>query len=549
MKHLISCVMCFILFSLCLTAQKNAFELKNGGTKWSFLLWNHNQTFDNQFFYLTVTPPIINGDTIYLFNDCSSRFSEVDGWNYGTSGYNIKKINKTTGSQYWEIQKQYKKIGERKRLSDVKVDDGTLLVTLFDEKAVLSTSWYDGYPGHIVVDRKKGIIIDSNYVDKTDPLTKSLEAIFDNGFGIDYKNRHLYKTDDGYLHRWRIPRLINKYLDEKGRFISTDTIHFPRMNYRVVNSYYNQINDSLFTVLFAKDDTVGWDKRQINLYKYDKEHHLINTYDLTEHLLDTIGIYTYFPITSNNNIWLHSWDDNYFIIERNFEIFAKSRTYTYYLFTNQGEYLDRLDYTVTAEKDNDPNITYAGFWPVVDKINNRLLFFHTRQVNSNANSFFEILTRDGDTLRTIKKVDVENKNDHLKVYHSKMMDNGDILIYFEQFEVYGNFNIGFDFPRWYGWAMIDGAKMGIVSSTDDIYSVRQPFMLFPNPTSSTLQIMTDADYDHVVIHSTSGKIIKQETVSDGAVNVSSLPNGTYVCTLMKGGSIISSGVKFVKVGK
>jgi len=87
-----------------------------------------------------------------------------------------------------------------------------------------------------------------------------------------------------------------------------------------------------------------------------------------------------------------------------------------------------------------------------------------------------------------------------------------------------------------------------MSSAHDI-TLTSPFILYPNPTSSTLQIVTDADYDHVLIHSTDGKITKQETVSDGAVNVSSLPDGSYVCTLIKGGSIISSGVKFVKVGK
>lgn len=101
-----------------------------------------------------------------------------------------------------------------------------------------------------------------------------------------------------------------------------------------------------------------------------------------------------------------------------------------------------------------------------------------------------------------------------------------------------------------GWGYlikIEAEELGITTGTQD-QVVRERVSLFPNPTSSTLQIVTDAEYDHVLIQSTDGKIIKQMTASDGAVNVSSLPNGTYVCTLIKSGRIITSGAKFVKVG-
>ena len=95
---------------------------------------------------------------------------------------------------------------------------------------------------------------------------------------------------------------------------------------------------------------------------------------------------------------------------------------------------------------------------------------------------------------------------------------------------------------------IEAEELGIATRTQD-QVIRERFSLFPNPTSSTLQIVTDAEYDHVLIQSTDGRIIKRMTVSDGAVNVSSLPNGTYICTLIKGSRTISSGVKFVKMGK
>ncbi len=135
---------------------------------------------------------------------------------------------------------------------------------------------------------------------------------------------------------------------------------------------------------------------------------------------------------------------------------------------------------------------------------------------------------------------------------AKQARNGDLLVelgvLFDSVTIQGSKAVFNDDPEWGYLIKIEGQELGIATGTQD-QVIRERVSLFPNPTSSTLQIVTDMDYDHVLIHSTDGKITMQETVNDSAVNVSSLPDGTYVCTLIKGGNIITSGVKFVKVGK
>ena len=179
---------------------------------------------------------------------------------------------------------------------------------------------------------------------------------------------------------------------------------------------------------------------------------------------------------------------------------------------------------------------------MADVVNKRILLTHSRQNKMSESTFFELFASDGDTIKRVKRIEVEGSSDHFRTDMPLMMANGDILLYIAQFE--------WRKPgQFFSWIMLDGAKMGIVSSTDEVESVRQPFVLYPNPTSSNIHILTDIEYDHVMIQSIDGAITKHVINSDTSIDTSSLPNGTYVCTLIKGGSIISSGVKFVKVGK
>ena len=134
------------------------------------------------------------------------------------------------------------------------------------------------------------------------------------------------------------------------------------------------------------------------------------------------------------------------------------------MFDSDGNFLDRLDYTLRDGIDN-ANIEYGWLRPMADVVNKRILLTHSRQNKMSESTFFELFASDGDTIKRVKRIEVEGSSDHFRTDMPLMMANGDILLYVAQFEWRkpGPF---------FSWIMLDGAKMGIVSSTDEVESVR-----------------------------------------------------------------------------
>lgn len=93
--------------------------------------------------------------------------------------------------------------------------------------------------------------------------------------------------------------------------------------------------------------------------------------------------------------------------------------------------------------------------------------------------------------------------------------------------------------------LFDFENLGIVTSIKN-HTILSDFTFFPNPSSSTVEIKSDAEYDETIIYNLDGKILLKEINNNNTIDVSSLANGTYLCELKKDGKVMSSKVKFVK---
>ncbi|MCZ2101959.1 MAG: hypothetical protein LC107_10535 [Chitinophagales bacterium] len=293
-----------LLFSILscstLLAQQNLpLKFQSDEIKWSELCWMDGLDSDDQRLYLPIQPIIVE-DTIYLFKNFY-KTKKLDNIYYGECGYMVKKLNIKSGEKYWELQRVYLEFRNRKIISHSKLSGNNIEVVLYDEINSTGTTWAQSFPAHIVIDSKSGIIIDSNYVNKTDPdLFKLSSRGWDTFIRlIGNSEPTTLKREYGYaqLSRGNTFRKI----DHSGYLISIDTVEFPSLKYNAATSRLEQVqNDSIWMIITSKIQNNS--AMQVLFSKYDSEMNLDTTYDLSE--------YFSFPISGSK---VFSIDNGYFI--------------------------------------------------------------------------------------------------------------------------------------------------------------------------------------------------------------------------------------------
>lgn len=322
--------------------------------------------------------------------------------------------------------------------------------------------------------------------------------------------------------------------------------------------------------------------------EYYKKINLDNSLNITAR--DTI--YLNLPDFKNENVYLgfRKYGDEYcsFDIKKGYLPEHKSRYYNLYFWDEGFNITDSIPQIKLEQLFDDLPNSYG-----IDYFDDQRLLISTTSKNINGENVNKIIEidRQGNLLNTYPLINrsypIYNKSDNCTVLLSHFKDDTNrygVLMYsacdsnqlnIESYPIAPNLNIFTEngiitednnilittlqfkdtiingnrrgYYQSVAYSLFKGEKLGLTTSIDDVHSVSQPFMLYPNPTSSTFQIETDVDYDQVMIQSIDGMITKQVITTDMTIDVSSLPHGTYVCTLIKGGRIITSGVKFVKV--
>jgi hypothetical protein len=518
-----------MLLSLSLDGQINLpLKFKDEVVKWTELSWMEGQNGKDQWFTIA-SPPVIEDDTIYLFMNYYQKELE-NNKNYGYCGYVIKKINRVSGVNYWEIKRKYKEYGNRKILSKPKFKANRIEVPLYDEvKATgYSTDWYECYPAHITIDKQNGIIIDSNYVDKANLQLPRFRSFGDYTLAGTTRSPLLLRNDAGYSHfrKW-IGELQVSKISNLGNLIIQDSIEYPEYKFGYWDLRFgNAENDSLWLILLSKSQ--NWSDMQVLFSKYGNDLQLNMTYDVSKHFA--------FPIT---DAALYEFDRDYFIVATNYmDQIAKTEKFSVYLFNRNANFVDSISYTFRPGIDDI--IRYAAIFPIVDRINNRLILSQSRQDKLTESTYFELYANDGDNIKTIKRIEVEGIKDHFRTYFSTMLDNGDILLYCQQFT-----DLSSSGDRWYSWILLDGRKMNIISDTKDVEIVTNKLKLYPNPTLGILKIEHLEFPASIIISDINGCMIKQIKNVENEVNIADLPTGMYIFDIRS--KEISECHKIVKI--
>jgi hypothetical protein len=273
---------------------------------------------------------------------------------------------------------------------------------------------------------------------------------------------------------------------------------------------FEQVENDSFWVLML-NRAQNWADVQVLFSKYDMDLNLNKTVDVSEHIAK--------PITSAGIYFI---DKVYFVIGTNYiDPVAMTDKYHSYLFDNNGQFLDSISYTLRPGIDDI--IRYGWLRPTVDRLNNRLLMSQSRQDKLTESTYFELYTNEGDDIKTVSSIEVEGIKDHFRTYYSTMLDNGNILLYIEQFT-----DPGPSGDRWYSWIMLDGQKMNIVSSTKEIAIATKKLKIHPNPTNSLIHIQGLQEEANVRIQNINSQVIKTVTTTDGQVDISGLSNGLFI---------------------
>jgi hypothetical protein len=522
----------FVIFGFSIKAQENLpLKFQDNIVKWSELSWISTNIKTDQIFENRL-PPIIIQDTIYIFENYIGKSST--GNSIGYAGYLIKKINRLKGEKYWEVVRTYKNGAKRKVISHPTIQNNKVKVALFDEAKSSGTYWDSAYPAQITIDNISGIIIDSNYVNRLDSSIPSFLTI-GGQFGQNTQvNPKFIITDDGYKHRslgvWTNQGLqfgiIDKYLNEDGVVVKFDTTKPLTYPYSVNEFLFFENSQNGLDVIFA-NQSQKWNNKQIRFLKYDDKLDLMIDIDFTEYFTDSIQ---YFGLSNLTN--------DYFILGTQFEDFDRREyEFNYHLFNTAGEFVDKLKFILRDGIDN--GIQYGWIYPIVDKVNERILLTRSKQDTKNESTYFELFASVGDSVQLIKRIEVLGISDHFRTKYGAIMDNGDVLLYIEQF-AWENPNV-----KWYSWIMLDGQKMNIISDTKDIDITSNKLKLYPNPTSSLVKISHLEIPASIKILDMNGNIIKQMNSTANEVDISDLPSGMYIFDIRN--REISERHKIVKV--
>ncbi|HMR89607.1 MAG TPA: T9SS type A sorting domain-containing protein [Saprospiraceae bacterium] len=495
----------FIFCFISLNAQLHLpLKFRNDEAKWVNLNWVEGESKEKQWFDNRV-PPIIVGDTVYTF-------SNYKGSSSNHIGFSVKKINKFSGELYWELQNTNKLQGQRKAISIPLLKESTIDIALFDEAPNPLgpiTDWNHCYPGRISVDRNNGTIVDSVFVNKQDTLLNhSFMSLWDKEVGI---GGNYFLISEGY--RSIFPDLnynVIRDYNEGGILIKADTVFNEFSNF-FQNSRIFPFQDSLTGVVVVSRD-FDFVQREVIYSLYDSKFNLVNRIDLSSHLGDRLTFCVAYRV-----------DREHIIIESGYQDFEKIETQlNYHLFDINGKFIDKIRYTLRNGIDN--GVQYGHFYPLYDVVNNRILLTRSLQRNLAQSTVFDLFASDGDSIKIVKSIIVEGESDHFRTQFATMMDNGDIMMYVQQF-VWGENG---DYPRWFSWIMLDGQKMNIISNTKDITIKNNQLKIHPNPTNSLIHIQGLQEEANVRIQNINGQVIKTINTTDSQVDISDLTNGLYI---------------------
>ena len=147
---------------------------------------------------------------------------------------------------------------------------------------------------------------------------------------------------------------------------------------------------------------------------------------------------------------------------------------------------------------------------------------------------------------------IEGESEFKKSFTLTLKNRPDILMFVNRTHILPNndlilgYNVETNQGEYQYYYCFDAKTLGLSTNSNDFRNLSF-FSISPNPSSSIIEIKTDADYDEVIIYNLEGKIVKCIKSNDPQIDISSLADATYICEIKKNGKVVGSGGRFVKV--
>ena len=436
---------------------------------------------------------------------------------FGYNGIIIEKRNIKNGSIYWRFTRDTTVEKARIALSRANLLKDKIELVLFDEdKYVDDTTiptWAAAHPAKMFLKRYDGKIIREEYTNHLDTNNIKLKSIGNDFYDSGNVSLKLLSTKQGYRQIYFLWTQKSYYItdvDTLGHLIKKDTLFLPS-SYDVVSHRLYDMNDSTFfsVIVSTQDENVYDDKIEIIYRQMDHDMNILKTVNITSQIPDSMKYANTYRA-----------DNGYFIIASGWtaEDYSSSLA-RYYLFDSDGVLKDRIVYHLK----NNYEIEYGWVYPIVDIKNERLILALTQQDTRETNTYFELFTSNGDKLDLLRRFDVQGNQDHFRVKYATMLPPGDLLLYIGQFD--WDANPMYPYPiNWYSLMLM--SKDDLVSNQEVVNKPKNDILLYPNPTSSIVNIKSSDELKSIKVFNNDTKVLYYSK-GNKELNLTSLPKGIY----------------------
>jgi len=494
MKNLLIGILLSSLISMSYGQENLPLKFKNYEPTWIDFIQLAQYPLNDLGRYVLKGAPKLIDDSLFIFYNIDY---------FGYNGIIIEKRNIKDGSIYWRFTRDTTVEKARIALSRASLLEDEIELVLFDEdKYVDDTTipdWAAAHPAKMILKRKNGNIIREKYTNHLDSNNIKLNSIGDDFYDSGNVSLKLFNTKQGYRQIYFLWSQKSYYItdvDTLGHLMKKDTL-FLLSSYDVVSHRLFDMNDSTFfsVIVSTENENVYDDKIEIIYRHMDHDMNILKTVNITSQIPDIM-----------NYANTYRADNGYFIIASGWtaEDYSSSLA-RYYLFDSDGVLKDRIVYHLK----NNYEIEYGWVYPIVDINNEKLILALSQQDTKETGTYFKLFTSNGDKLNLMRRFDVEGIQDHFRVKYATMLPSGDMLLYIKQFDWDANPMYPIPLP-WYSLMLM--SKDDLVSNQEVVDKPKNDILVYPNPTSSRVNIKSSDELKYVMIEQENGAVFIKRIV-------------------------------------
>jgi hypothetical protein len=437
-------------------------------------------------------------------------------------GHITEKIDFKSGVLEWSNWNYFKQLNTREFASNLKFDGDNLSIIINKEinsNPFLGLSlWFSSYLGTRSYSDQSGINVDSYFTNTFDTLNKNVPV----PISIFATVRKYLANEKGYKRISLSPnsmQLLN--INVLGHHL--DSVQFLLNNLPYSKGIWEGdiSEDKIIFISHSKLSGDSKEDQQVKLYIIDHDLNIIHEKDITS-----------FLPKNGEDYELIAYNDKFFHIKSYESVFNVFQPVTFTSFDIEGNLIE----SITID-----NVLKTDIISVSLSSDGTMLIANSKDENEYSNIY--IYKSDGNGNFELKKHLKPAKKDDLllinKMYHT--YDNDILLSFLHISRKLQTLPI---VPKWRNWTLINGKDLGLTTSTYS-YDVNRP-KLYPNPVSDLLNIESEFIYNEIEIIKIDGTLYKKEKTSTKYIDISILPNGTYICILKDNGKSIGQQ-KFIKI--